>query len=686
MRSRKAVCQIGSVLSAIICVVQANAVSAGVSEADFFSELPVVLSVSRLSQPTREAPGAVMVINAQQIRDSGARDIADLLRLVPGFQVAQSRNGAPVAVYHGLTSETPRGLQILIDGRTQYSPLWFGGVNWNTLQVSLEDIERIEVIRGSNSAAFGSNAFLGVLNVVTRHASQVPGVEARVRQGSGGVADRYGRLGWSTGEHRFRLSVEQRKDDGLQRFYDSRKLEQANFRGDVRLTNQDVLQLSAGIQRVEVGLGYKDRVDSGGNLLPPPELDPERNRKFVNRHYQVGWTRQINATDDLSFRYFHVDEWGLERYQVPLAPLLPASLIVDDSPHLERNDIEMQHTLAIGDDHRLMWGAGYRKDVIVSALMYGTNDAQRAELSRLFGNFEWRMAPTWIFNLGGTYEHENLSGSRFAPRAMLNHHLTAEQTLRLGASRAHRVPSLFEQRANVEFGPPFGGLPLDIAYAARGSVKPEVINSIELGYLGEFRSSGAVVDVRAFKERVDDRLTKRTYSLTPPGCDVDGALSGGCGGAEEFVNDKRVTIEGVEYQVTLHPTDKTVVSFGQALLALNADLYSPADRAAIEQSAPKHSEVVTLVQQLPYGIRLTGSHYWVGGYKWTNNSNIPSYTRMDWQLAYPFKLGGGVKGEVAYTARSDNGRHAEYRYKTGVQWDLSEPLDPVHFLSLRMEY
>jgi iron complex outermembrane receptor protein len=140
-----------------------------VSEGDFLNDMPMVLSVSRLSQRLDEAPGAVTVIDREMIRLSGARDVAELLRWVPGFQVTSSFEAdTPTAYYHGAFNEFTSRMQVLIDGRTAYSTYLSGSVGLGLLSVAMEDIERIEVLRGSNSAAYGARAFLGVINIITR--------------------------------------------------------------------------------------------------------------------------------------------------------------------------------------------------------------------------------------------------------------------------------------------------------------------------------------------------------------------------------------------------------------------------------------------------------------------------------------------------------------------------------------
>ncbi|MEQ1662721.1 MAG: TonB-dependent receptor plug domain-containing protein, partial [Thiobacillus sp.] len=165
----------------------AHAVQAAVTEADFLDDLPVVLSASRLSQPVSDAPAAVSVIDQDMIRASGFRDIPDLLRLVPGFSVAYTRDNSWAVGYHGLADAFSRRFQVLVDGRSIYNPA-FGSVNWSELPLVIDDIERIEVVRGPNAATYGANAFFAVINIITKHASQTPGVFASLQAGEQGMA------------------------------------------------------------------------------------------------------------------------------------------------------------------------------------------------------------------------------------------------------------------------------------------------------------------------------------------------------------------------------------------------------------------------------------------------------------------------------------------------------------------
>jgi iron complex outermembrane receptor protein len=146
----------------------ANCAAWAADEDAYFSEFPLVASVSRLPQRLADAPTAVTVVDRDMIKASGARDLNDIFRLVPGFQTYPNNTEAARVTYHGLGDGdyAPR-VQVLIDGRSMYSPLFGGGVNWATLPVAIENIERIEVVRGTNAVSYGSNAFLGVINIIT---------------------------------------------------------------------------------------------------------------------------------------------------------------------------------------------------------------------------------------------------------------------------------------------------------------------------------------------------------------------------------------------------------------------------------------------------------------------------------------------------------------------------------------
>ena len=130
------------------------------SEQAYLQDLPVVLSASRLSQPLSEAPNAMTVIDRQMIKASGFRTIPELFRLVPGMYVGNAGANTPIVSLNGISDQYSRRMQVLIDGRSVYLPP-FGGVDWPDLPVMIDDIERIEVVRGPAAASHGTNSRAG---------------------------------------------------------------------------------------------------------------------------------------------------------------------------------------------------------------------------------------------------------------------------------------------------------------------------------------------------------------------------------------------------------------------------------------------------------------------------------------------------------------------------------------------
>ncbi len=131
-------------------------------------DVPQVLTATRLKQSPAEVPGSMTVLDRDLIKASGARDIPELMRLVPGMMVGYLSGNQATVNYHGTNVTEARRLQVLVDGRSVYRP-GLATVDWSDIPVAIEDIDRIEVFRGPNAVSYGANALMGVINILTRH-------------------------------------------------------------------------------------------------------------------------------------------------------------------------------------------------------------------------------------------------------------------------------------------------------------------------------------------------------------------------------------------------------------------------------------------------------------------------------------------------------------------------------------
>ncbi|MBI4986789.1 MAG: TonB-dependent receptor [Rhodocyclales bacterium] len=651
-------------LAVALCTAEAFAqTQVAVSERDYFEELPVVLSVSRLAQPLDEAPGAVTVIDREMIRLSGVRDLMDLFRLVPGFQVAKPPSGAGIVTYHGLGESYPRGMQVLLDGRSMYSPFFYGGVNWNLIPVALDDIERIEVVRGSNSASYGANAFLGIANIVTRHASEGHGVTAEVREGNQGVHDRFLRLGGGSATN-VRVSALSQQDDGIVTQPDHIGKRLFDARADIRLGLRDELQLQAGTLDVGLQVGT---VGKAG--------DPSRLQQLRHQFVSLGWRRALDEFGELAVRYYRAEESGADAFTWLAGGM---TFPIDYGFRSQRDDLEVQHTFRPWPDARLVWGGELRSDIVSGKQFYGTTEPVRLGLGRIFGNLEWRLHPAWVANVGGTIERDSNTGTSAAPRLALNWHVAPGQTLRAGISGAFRSPSLFESRG---YGPVVAtnGLLLGYYYFQRDKLVPERLISREIGWLGEFRPINLTADLRVFAEQVNGHMATVQTTLTAPYCPtLDPLCAAASSTAPSSYNMQDVSIRGLEYQVRWQPAARTRVILNQAFVRMSQQLRLPDNPLAVvtqigqstseiinmqiqaAASAPTRNLSLMLMQTLPGGLELSATYSSVGALKWTQNDRISGYKRLDWRLAYPFRV-GPTRGELAFAVQGDGAKRTEYR-------------------------
>ena len=672
-------CSCGLLLSALAGVgVETSWAS---DETFYFSELPVVASVSRLPQRIADAPTSVTVIDRELIKASGARDLSDVLRLVPGFQTFPNNTEAAQVTYHGMSDGeySPR-LQVLVDGRSLHSPLFSNGVNWATIPVALEDIERIEVVRGTNAVSYGSNAFLGVVNIITVDPALAHGFSVATSYGSQNVRDYAVRAGGRIGDvGDFRFTYKQQNDDGLNNrwdWIDSFRSRLFDFRSDFSLSDRDSLQFSIG--QVE-GVTQRGRLNTT-TWQQKPE-DPIRDMRQTDVYVQFLWRRVLSPTSDLQLRYSYVVDRSSDEFTVPFGGRIYR--VNQSGDEGARHELEIQNTLKLVDTSRLVWGASWRTDSLRSDWTLPGQGAVQRDLARIFGNLEWKPAHWFTGNAGISGENDSMAGFHLAPRVSGSFHLSPENTIRTGYSRAYRTGSILNYRG--DWWTVSGGKP-KYQFAANPDMPPERMDTLEIGYLGDWRERRMSLDLRVFNETIRDRLLsidQNTGNNLIP---------------DTIMPIQKVWIRGFEYQYKWQVFDTTRIVLNQtfakigssylqsALLNPNNTLGSADKSVAIreqtEYSMPHRSSSLLLMQKLPWNLDFSVAGYWQDRMKWSTNSWSQKYRRFDARLAYPFRW-GGQGGEVAYTVQSLNGAHNEYKWN-------AEPSDRIvdrrQWVSLRLDF
>lgn len=650
------------------------------SERDYLEpQVPVVLTVSRLPQRLEEVPGAVTVIDRETLRASGARDVADLLRLVPGFSVSNSfEEGASAGSYHGLRSTFPNQMQLLVDGRSVYSLHLGGSVGPGLQTVALDDIERIEIFRGPNSATYGARAFKGSINIITRDLVDTQGVMARLTRGLGddgagindwgvrfgGVADSdpasivgdqvsgLGFTGW-------RLSADRRLDDGLQGAGGPVEVRRVNARADAYVSQQDQLSFRAGQSWIESWIGAH---------YDFPGL---HTRGMTTSYAQVDWNRNMDVNADLWIQFSHTDEQVIERERgtMPYPPqgLDGQGVPYDRSGRTSSTNLLAQQTRRLSPALRGVWGAELRRETSDSYALYATHQPYVEDFARLFGNVEWHFADDWLLNAGALIEHSSLvEENEFAPRLMLNWNVgktgSATHTLRAGVSRAFRPASMFEREADVRYHDPRTEQEVGYEYdAALGDPsRPERVDSVELGWLADAGTAFSF-DLRVFQERVHGVIVDRRASK------VGGQLARR-GRVFTYVNGEDFDLQGAEAQLIWQPWRGAQLRYAHAQFT--------SDQVVSRSEQPVYrSHSLLFTQRLSRGWSLSLWDYYMDERIYPNNIEVaPSHSRVDMRVARTFNAGSGMgmgrQAEVALTLQNIDGADAddvpEIRYQRRV--------------------
>jgi iron complex outermembrane receptor protein len=574
-------------------------VFAALTESDFLDDLPVVLSPSRLAQPLTDSPSSVTVIDRDMIRASGFSQVADLFRLVPGFSAAYSSSLLPSVTYHGLGDGYARRFQVLIDGRSVYSPD-FGQVSWRNLPLALDDIDRIEVIRGPAGASYGANAFMGVINILTRSGGYgTPYVEAGL--GDHGQRLLNARVSGGARAFNWRLSAGTQLDDGLRKDETDDVRERfADWKSELQLDARQALTLQAGI----------------AHTRQETDFTP------YNQHHgyaNLGWKFVQDADSEFTAAYSLTEESFGDKS------------LGDLDYRTTRHNASAQWQGRVSRTLRAAIGAEYRRDSAQSDFYYSMPDTITGDSWRAYGNGEWALDPQWLVNFGGMVERTHTGDSQFSPRLTLNYKPNRNQAFRLEYNWAYRAPTFYELLAqnlavlpDGTFEPPNGTTEIYQTLLAQ-NLQPEQVASCALGWLLQLPKQGMQVDARLFYDRYENLI------------DVAFVSSGdGNDSIYQFVNQSEaVTLKGVEFQIEWRPDASTRIFMAPAWARIDS-----AD-SSIEDSAPPFSFSLLLDRKIDARWRVSAGYYHSGAMTWLGGgSRVPASDRLDARLAYQTRMNG----------------------------------------------
>jgi iron complex outermembrane receptor protein len=459
-----------------------------------------VVTASRRAQSTLEAPNATTVITAEEIRMSGATTLPELLRRVPGAEVMALGVGSYNVSIRGFNQRLANKVLVLLDGRTEYQD-FLGLTLWPAIPVGIEEIERIEVIRGPGSALYGANAMLGVINIITRSPGTGPRAQFNGWAGNGNAAG--GSFVASGGEKlRYRASIGYQQADKFSRDYE-------NNRPDVAPNGSDA---SLGVRSARANLTTYYSFNKDINVSASAGIN-----RLYSEIYPLGLLRNFfidgvvgYAKADLTagpvkvkFFWNHLSASSAPQY----SPIGQRSLATTLESNVFDAEAVFQHAFSLAGSHRLTAGVSSR----VKRLAWTYTGRLQQEIhGAAFVQEEYR--PITSLTLLGSYRidyHPLLDngkpGYAQSPRISLLWQPVDGQALRASFATAFREPTFLESYMNIRTPVP-GVNGASVLTEGSRALRPERMLAFEVGWRGELARLGLEYDLALYWNVVDDLI------------------------------------------------------------------------------------------------------------------------------------------------------------------------------------
>lgn len=429
-----------------------------------------VTSVSKKPQRVSESAAAVHVITSEDIRRSGATSIPELLRNVPGLNVARIDSSKWAISARGFNGLFSNKLLVLMDGRSLYTPI-FSGVFWDAQDTFIDDIDRIEIIRGPGGTIWGANAVNGVINIITKSAEKTNGTLVTGIIGSEERGNFAGRFGTAIDDH-------------------------SNFRAFLKQTKRDNSPLTNGLEGSDDwdiqrgGFRYDNRRVSGGDLMVQGEVYAGNTGQFIA---SPSLTTPFTTTfsDDASINgQFILGRWSSQKdnnSQTSVQTYLDRSIRREFHANLATLtfDIEAEKRQKLAKSHDVIAGLGYRfnRDDIDASTDVAINPSH--DTYHLFSAFvqdEISVTSDIKFTVGSKFEHNSFTGFEIQPSARALWQVDAKNTLWTAASRAVRTPSRAADGATLKSTVTPGAPPVQNRIFGSPDFDSEELIALELGY------------------------------------------------------------------------------------------------------------------------------------------------------------------------------------------------------------
>lgn len=574
-----------------------------------------VTSVARKAEPLSKTAAAVHVVTRQDIAYSGATSLAETLRLAPGVQVSRVDSNKWAVGVRGFTSRLARAQLVLIDGRSVYNNL-FAGTYWEVQDTLLEDVDRVEVVRGPGATLWGANAVNGVVNVITRSTRETKGGFATIGAGNeerGFAGARYGGALGKSGAYRVYGKYFDRDAGfhprGAASFDDGWQLGQGGFRTDFDLRSGSRLTVQGDLYGGEAGVR-----SSFAAYQPPFSRIVVDRARLRGGNLSSRWRRSKDRSDlALTAYYDRTDR---------------------REPHFgevrDTLDLDVQHGLSLGARHQLTWGLAGRVSIGDSSgveTLAFVPQQRTDKLVTALAQDEIALAGGGLrLTLGTKLEHNDYSGFEWQPSLRLHWSIAARHSAWAAATRAVRTPSRIEHDAALT-GAASLTLPVFSRFLGDKRFESEEVFGFEAGYRAR-PAERVLLDVAAFHNRYSNLLSIETAGrpIAEQGRQILPFV---------FGNGLEGRARGVEATADLRASERHSLHVAYSYLSLDLDRKpgstDTSSAAGGEGASPRHRVHGRSVLNLPGRIDFSAGLRWVEALP---SQRVPSYTELDLRLGW----------------------------------------------------
>jgi iron complex outermembrane recepter protein len=596
-----------------------------------------VTSVSRSAEQLGEAAAAVTVVTGEDIRRVGATSLPEALRMVPGIHVARQSANIWAVGSRGFSNVNSEKLLVLTDTRSIYTPL-FSGVFWDVQDYLLQDIDRVEVIRGPGATLWGSNAVNGVINITTKSAKNTQGLYLETSAGTeehGAVGARFGgRIGDRAYYRVFGKYFE--RDDSFHTrpaSPDTWETGHLGFRADVEATERDTLTIQADAYRADVGRLTPSVVVAGR----PEPLGRLRVRP-AGGNVLARWRHSRSDDSEVQFRFYYDRTHRND----------PS--FIDD---LHTLDFDVQHRWAVGSRHEVTWGSNYHfmanrnagRGVFAVEPTYSGD-----HLVAGFIQDQIRFLDSVRLTVGTKLEHNDFSGVEVQPSGRVAWELVSNQTLWGAISRAARVPTRLERDIAIDVTDP-QRTPL-YRLLGNAAFDSERLLAYEAGYRWQAQRAFSI-DVAAFFNRY------RGLASLEMGSPFVDPVRGKAVIPLRYQNLNAGRAAGAEVLVTYAPltTSRFTASYSNLDMSLHAAGQDINRGTTIDGGTPRHQFGLRASQDLPAGFQLDAMFRHLSAIRRiplaVTAEGVPGYPELDLRFAWI----GWNKAEISLIGQNLLHRH-----------------------------